>query len=46
MAALFDGVPELPQPRMAVFGAEMAQTRASLGVTLEPGGGWRDNPTQ
>jgi hypothetical protein len=45
MAALFDGVSELPQHLCAVFGAEKAQSRALRAVTLEPGGGWRDNPT-
>jgi hypothetical protein len=45
MAALFDGVPELPQRTRAVLGAEKAQSRAPCAVTLEPGGGWRENPT-
>jgi hypothetical protein len=45
MAALFDGASELPQHRPFGFGAEKAQSRALLAVTLEPGGGWRKNPT-
>jgi hypothetical protein len=45
MAALFDGVPGLPQHCARLFGAEEAQSRVLLAVTLEPGGGWRDNPT-
>jgi hypothetical protein len=41
MAALFDGVSVLPQQLRVTSGAEKAQNRALLAVTLKPGGGWR-----